>query len=136
MMRQLLGWSALCGGVGVALMQSDRPLIFHFGGMTLAWAVINALIALFALRGVSKKARQNADTPTVLGWARHLHKLLWINFGLDILYIAVGVGLARWNISNPMLVGFGWAVVIQGAFLLLFDGWHGWRVGKQFITSP
>ncbi|MFQ3611583.1 MAG: hypothetical protein SNJ72_08830 [Fimbriimonadales bacterium] len=136
MMRQLLGWAAVSAGIGVGLMQSQRALVFHFGGMTLAWALINALIALFALRGVRQKASQNADATTVQGWVRHLHKLLWLNFGLDVLYIAIGVGLVRWDTSNPMLVGFGWAVIVQGAFLLLFDGWHGWRVGKRFITQP
>ncbi len=135
-MKRLLGWSALSAGVGLGLMQSQRAVVFHFGGMTLAWATVNALIALFALRGVAKKARQNADDPTVLSGVHHLYKLLWLNFGLDTLYIAVGIWLARWGMDDPMLVGFGWAVVVQGAFLLIFDGWHGWRLGKQFITRP
>jgi hypothetical protein len=29
-----------------------------------------------------------------------------------------------------MLHGFGWAVVVQGAFLLMFDAWHGWRLPR------
>ncbi len=134
-MYQLLAWAGLCGGVGVAMMLSTREAIRAFGGMTLAWAVVNALIALFALRGVRHKARQSADAETMRGWARQLYRLLWINFGLDILYIAVGVALARWDVANRMLVGFGWAVVVQGAFLLLFDGWHGWRVRRRFLAS-
>jgi len=101
-----------------------------FGGMTVAWAVINALIALFALRGVRRKAQQNADAPTQQGWMRQLVRLLWVNAALDGVYIAVGVGLTLWDPANRMLHGFGWAVIVQGAFLLVFDAWHGWRLPR------
>ena len=49
---------------------------------------------------------------------------------LDGVYIAVGVGLTQWDPANRMLHGFGWAVVVQGAFLLMFDAWHGWRLPR------
>lgn len=108
--------------------------------MTVAWAVINALIAALALRGIRHKARQSADSETVRGWQRQLVRLLWINATLDVVYILVGVGLILWDPANRMLNGFGWAVVVQGAFLLLFDGWHGLRlphcVAIESTTNP
>jgi polyferredoxin len=130
MMRQLLFWAALSFGAGLPMMLSTREWVRAFGGMTVAWAVINALIALFALRGVRRKAQQNADAPTQQGWMRQLVRLLWVNAALDGVYIAVGVGLTLWDPANRMLHGFGWAVIVQGAFLLVFDAWHGWRLPR------
>ena len=49
-------------------------------------------------------------------------RLLLINAGLDLLYIATGVVLStrRDNLAR----GFGPAIIIQGIFLLVFDlGW-------------
>lgn len=128
MMYQLLFWAGLSLGVGLPMTLSTREWVRAFGGMTAAWAAVNALIALLALRGVRKKAQQNADAATIEGWVRQLLRLLWINVALDALYIAVGVGLIVAVPENRMLNGFGWAIVVQGAFLLLFDAWHGMRL--------
>ncbi|MBA4062426.1 MAG: hypothetical protein C0501_01725 [Isosphaera sp.] len=51
--------------------------------------------------------------------------LLRINSGLDVLYVAAGVVLlAR---GTPRMTGFGWAVVVQGVFLLVLDVTFWWR---------
>lgn len=135
MMYQLLFWAGLCLGVGLSMMLSTREWVRSFGGMTAAWAAVNLLIALFALRGVRRKAKQSADVATVQQWARQLVRLLWINVGLDCIYILAGAGLIVWEPTNRMLNGFGWAVVIQGAFLLVFDAWHGVKVGKMQVAG-
>jgi hypothetical protein len=49
----------------------------------------------------------------------------------DVVYVLVGVGLIWWDPANRMLNGFGWAVIIQGAFLLVFDTWHAVRLPRQ-----
>lgn len=131
MMYQLLFWAGLSLGVAIPMILSTREWVRSFGGMTTAWAVINALIALFALRGVYKKAQQPADAETTQGWMRQLVRLLWMNAALDVVYVLIGVGLIMWDPANRMLNGFGWAVVIQGAFLLIFDAYHGWRLPKR-----
>lgn len=135
MMYQLLFWAGLCLGVGLSMVFSTREWVRSFGGMTAAWAIVNLLIALFALRGVRRKAKQAADAATVQQWARQLVRLLWINVGLDGVYILAGVGLIMWEPTNRMLNGFGWAIVVQGAFLLVFDAWHGLRVGRMRATG-
>ena len=59
-----------------------------------------------------------------------LLRLLWLNVAPDVVYIAVGVGLTLWEPTDRMLHGFGWAVIVQGEFLLGFDAWHGWRLPR------
>lgn len=131
MMYQLLFWAGLSLGAAAPMLLSTREWVRSFGGMTAAWAVINALIAIFALRGVQKKAQQNADADTVRGWMRQLARLLWVNAALDVGYVLVGVGLILWEPANRMLNAFGWAVVIQGAFLLIFDAYHGRKLPQR-----
>jgi type IV secretory pathway VirB6-like protein len=64
----------------------------------------------------------------IIGWANlltrtvdpdFLRQVLSINSGLDVGYIVAGIVLA--TSSQPLLKGFGWAVVVQGLFLLIFD---------------
>ncbi len=130
-MYQLLFWAGLSFGVALPMLFSAREWVRSFGGMTAAWAIVNALIALFALRGVRRKKAQNADEATTRKWMRQLVRLLWINAGLDVLYLIVGAGLILWNPTNRMLNAFGWAIVIQGAFLLVFDAWHAVRLPRR-----
>ncbi len=130
MMAQLLFWAGVSLGVGVPMLFSSGEWVRAFGGMTVAWALVNALIAIASLFSVRRKARQNARVETIAGWMRHLLRLLWINAGLDVVYVLVGVGLIRWEPTNPMVNGFGWAVILQGAFLLLFDTWHAVRLPR------
>jgi len=53
---------------------------------------------------------------------------LRFNTGLDVLYVVVaGFLLSR---KKPMLRGFGLGVLVQGAFLLLFDGYFWWKCAQ------
>ncbi len=81
--------------------------------MTGVWALVNAAIAYGGWLG----AEPNPAS---------LRQLLWINAGLDILYMAVGLGL--WMRPRPMLKGFGFAIAIQGLFLFLFDLFHALQI--------
>jgi hypothetical protein len=56
----------------------------------------------------------------------NLRQLLWINAGLDTLYVAVGWAL--WARLNPMYKGFGLAIMLQGFFLLAFDVFHALQI--------
>jgi hypothetical protein len=53
---------------------------------------------------------------------------LRFNTGLDVLYVGVtGLLLSR---KKPMLRGFGLGVLVQGSFLLVFDGYFWWKCGQ------
>ncbi|MBN2006671.1 MAG: hypothetical protein JXA21_25180 [Anaerolineae bacterium] len=60
-------------------------------------------------------------------------RLLWINTGLDVIYVTVGLILAYGGPSKetnpaPRRRGSGWGVVLQGAALFLFDLMHALRL--------
>ena len=107
---RLLTWSLPWVGAGVAgLWFADGERARGFWGMSAAWGLVNAGIAYAGLLGAE---------PEVGG----LRTVLLVNAGLDVLYIAGGAYL----LSRPEETsrGAGWAVIVQGAFLLIFDLVH------------
>jgi sulfite exporter TauE/SafE len=91
------------------------PLLRHFAIQTAAWGAINLAIVLWAQRGL--KLRDYAG-------ARQLDRILWLNLGLDVGYIAVGITLAvaGWVLGRRLgAVGAGIGIVVQGAVLFLLD---------------
>jgi hypothetical protein len=122
-LARLLVWalaSILSGTSLLALVVARRaagplPLLRHFALQTAAWGVINLAIALWAQRGL--KLRDHAG-------ARSLDRILWLNLGLDVGYIGVGITLAvaGWVLGRRLgAVGAGLGVVVQGVALFLLD---------------
>ena len=77
-----------------------------FWSMTLLWIAIDLAIVVWAL-----------VDPVVD--PDEFRRLLLVNGGLDVVYLVVGVVLVRR--PEPLPRGFGIAVLVQGAFLLVFD---------------
>lgn len=126
--RRLLGWSALSVLAGVALVMRGDALWQSFGIQAIAWGLIDAGVAL---AGVVAKRARSAEQQRV--WLR---RVLWINAGLDVIYIAVGAGVVAWGAGDPAWAGHGWGVIVQGAFLLVFDAWHAWRMPAEMALPP
>jgi|LauGreDrversion4_2_1035121.scaffolds.fasta_scaffold188997_2 hypothetical protein len=110
--------SILGGTVLLAVLTARRleaPLLKHFAIQTGAWGAVNALIALWAWRGLAM--RDFAGTQKLLN-------ILWLNTGLDVGYAAVGLTLVivgwRWE-RRLGAVGAGLGVVLQGLALALLD---------------
>jgi hypothetical protein len=109
----ILGGTALMAWLMVR--QVAAPLLRHFAIQTAAWGAVNALIALWAWRGLTM--RDFAGTQKLLN-------ILWLNTGLDVGYAAVGLTLVivgwRWE-RRLGAVGAGLGVVLQGLALALLD---------------
>lgn len=114
-------WAAISVVGGTALLamlqvrRLEAPLLKHFAIQTAAWGAVNALIALWAWRGLVM--RDFAGTQKLLN-------ILWLNTGLDVGYAAVGLTLVivgwRWE-RRLGAVGAGLGVVVQGLALALLD---------------
>lgn len=122
-MGVLLGWSALNIGVGAAgYLMTDGPQRY-FHQMNAAWNVVNALIAGFGLRGALREDASSFDGLETLEEGRSFERILAINIGLNVAYMASGAfmwerGLRR---DDDRLQGYGPSLLVQGAFLLVFD---------------
>jgi hypothetical protein len=91
-----------------------------FHQMNVYWNVVNAGIAGATLLIRSKRLEGNA----VVRQQHRIEKIFLFNSGLDIAYITAGAYLQERSRRNnsQQLKGFGESLVLQGAFLLLFDG--------------
>lgn len=124
-MWTLGGWAAanfVVGGIGWA-RGSGSNMYFHQGNVL--WNTVNAGIA-----GVALYSLYNAD-PGSLGLFESikehygLEKTLLFNAGLDVGYMAAGFYLRERaktaTKKQDMLKGYGSALILQGAFLFVFD---------------
>ena len=104
--RALGRWAAGSLLVGGALAAVPRTR--GFGRQTAAWGAVDGVIAVV---GARRAARGRTTAPA------RLRRVLLVNAGLDVGYLAVGTALVR----HGRWRGDGWGVVVQGAFLLVLD---------------
>ena len=108
----LLG-SVLLATLAVRRLRS--PLLHHFAVQTAAGGAIDLAFVAFGWRGLRLRDYESAAS---------LDRFLWLNLGLDVGYVAVGVTLAltAWLLGRRLGgVGAGIGVVVQGLALLALD---------------
>lgn len=118
---KLSAWAALSVVAGTALVtvlrvrRATSPLLTHFAIQCIAWGVIDLAIVLWARQGLALRD---------LAGAVALDRFVWLNVGLDLGYVLVGLTLAltAWRLGRRLgLVGAGCGVVVQGLALTLLD---------------
>jgi hypothetical protein len=124
--RRLLRWAGISVIAGL-LMRGSGQFWKQMGGQFIAWGAIDALIAW----GGTIMARERVaklDNPGELAVrqqeSQQLSRILWINAGLDVLYMLAGKWLMGRDKGDGKMKGMGWGVLIQGAFLFFFDVIH------------
>ncbi len=138
--RRLLIWSVPSVLLGLFLLLLGDSFWQAFGIQAVAWGVIDALIALGG-RWQSGRHRTalgvTPDPDRLRKEGAKLKRVLWINSGLDLLYIAAGIVLALvLGRGNPNWLGHGWGVIVQGTFLLVFDLIHAQSVPPTSLSAP
>lgn len=124
--QRLLLWSALSMAGGALLWRRGGPFWRGFGIQAVGWGAIDALIAASGLRPGQQ------PSPEPVRAARKLRRLLWFNAALDVGYMAGGAWLARSKgRTDAQWRGQGWGIVVQGAFLFVFDVVHALRVPRD-----
>lgn len=130
-MRVLGGWAVanlLASGIGTT--QTDGSA-HYFHQMNVGWGAVNLALAGASYLGTRRAARQPA--PDRAGSVRaqlRTENLYLLNAGLDVAYLATGVYLLEKS-RNPTAPGasarwrgYGQSLLVQGGFLLLFDGFQ------------
>jgi len=110
---------------------------WYFALMNICWASINFGIVLWIFNHVFYQQFTKGDTFQRYTVQRHVEKMLLLNIGLDTAYIFAGLYLHALSrvpeMSYPDLwLGFGWSVIIQGAFLLCHDNIFHYLHRKNF----
>ncbi len=124
--NRLLVWSILSLLSGLYIWFATNEFGRGFGIQLVAWGAVDAAIVIVGAR-TSARRKSTADPKNE---ALFIRKVLWINFGLDVLYILGGFWIIQ-TYSESFWQGTGWGIVLQGAFLFLFDLIHALRVPTE-----
>lgn len=107
-----VGWASSNGG-------SNK----YFYQMNTLWGVVNTGIAVLGLTTAKKGLSKQLTAAENVTAQQKIEKTFLINGGLDFVYIGTGIALNSRGSSrsNDQLKGYGTSLIMQGAFLLLFD---------------
>ena len=123
--RRLTAWGVSSVSVGAVLWgvgaARGSRLLVGVGRQSVAWGAIDTLIA-----AVGSATNQRPVTD-VAGTTRSLRRLLLVNTGLDVGYLAVAGLMAR----RPALRGDALGVAVQALALLAIDVGHARRLGRR-----
>ncbi len=124
--KRLLLWSILSLLFGLYVWFATNDFGRGFGIQAVVWGAVDGLIVIIGQ--VTAARRKSTTDPT--READVIRRILWVNFGLDLFYILGGVWLL-FSWQGDFWQGTGWGIVLQGAFLFLFDLFHALSVPKE-----
>lgn len=120
-------WAA--GNIGLSgaryFATEGREKYFH--QMNVGWGVINLALAGSALLATRHPNLTPNDRASTVRSQLRTEKLYLLNAGLDVAYVTAGFYLkerarSRAGENKSRLTGYGQSLLLQGGFLLAFDG--------------
>jgi hypothetical protein len=134
----LLAWGAGNTAAGIPMLFSPDAFVRQFGLQTLIWGAIDAALALAGRHSAQQKAtryeRGELDNYAGLREARQLRRILLMNAGLDVGYILGGTWIMHAFPDRRDRCGVGLGIVVQGVFLLIYDGLFAWDLNRRWLT--
>jgi hypothetical protein len=124
-MATLGGWGTGNLLVSGLLMHRHRREERHFHLMNMGWGGVNLLIAGLGYRHSWRTPREAGSWDQVWKQQSDLQQVLALNTGLDLAYMAGGWWMQERGRhpgrEDERMRGFGKSLILQGAFLFVFD---------------
>lgn len=123
-MKILGGWALANMAIGSVSYFNSTGKKKYFNQMNVMWNVVNLGLATAGYFGAKADLNQQLTLAQSLNDQQKIEKILLLNAGLDVGYMATGLFLNERgkNKSSERLKGYGQSLLLQGAFLLIFDG--------------
>jgi hypothetical protein len=124
-MQVLGGWGILNLGTGaIGWGNSTTPEARYFFQMNTIWGGVNFGVALLSYGSLQKDRKKHLTAAESLREQERIEKIFLINGCLDVAYIGTGLYLkiAGDSRNSPIMKGYGESILLQGGFLLIFDG--------------
>ncbi|WP_426667937.1 DUF6992 family protein [Mucilaginibacter sp. McL0603] len=124
-MEVLGGWGILNLGTGaIGWANSTNLESRYFFEMNTIWGAADFGVALIGYGGLQKQRKKTFTAAETLEEQKRIEKIFFINGILDVAYIGTGLYLKLEGDSrnSPIMKGYGESILIQGGFLLIFDG--------------
>ena len=98
----------------------------YFHQMNFNWNIVNGAIAGLGYWSVCRRKKKFWNFSSLEKDKKKLTTSLAVNMGLDVVYIVSGILLNRAGHNSPLnselKIGYGNSLMLQGGFLLVFDG--------------
>lgn len=124
-MYVLGSWALLNIATGAYGMTNQTGSSKYFYQMNLFWNTVNLGIAGYALVSAHLNNPALLSPQQMVDKHMTLEKVLLINAGLDVLYLASGafmISKSKSSTKRPdLLKGYGQSLLLQGGFLFVFD---------------
>jgi hypothetical protein len=124
-MEILGGWGLVNAGIsGPTWVNSTSPETRYFFQMNTIWGATDFLAGLFSYTGLQNSKNKPLSAAETLRQQQKIEKIFFINGCLDVVYIGTGayLKLAGDSRNSPIMKGYGGSILLQGGFLLIFDG--------------
>ncbi len=138
----LLGlWSIVCllGSTG-GLIWLGSGQLYYFLMMSFVWGAINFAIMLGIFYHAFFRKFRQGDSFERLEIHSHVQGMMFLNIGIDSAYIFVGCWLREHSFRcgveyAELWAGFGWAIIVQGIFLMVQDSCFARLHHRNFIKA-
>ncbi len=122
-MKILGGWALANMAIGSVAYFKTTGKNKYFNQMNVFWNIANLGLATAGYFGAKADLNQQLSLATSVHDQHKIEKILLLNAGLDVGYMATGLFLnERGKMkSSDRLKGYGNSLLLQGAFLLIFD---------------
>lgn len=119
----LAWWCFLHLIIGIPMLLWSAGWLWYFATMNISWALINLWIVFKLYDHIYHRRFRKGNVYRRFQIQQHVEKMLALNIGLDISYCLAGLYMSTWMGEGPsgMWVGFGYAVLLQGGYLLIHD---------------
>jgi hypothetical protein len=124
-MEVLGGWAIANIGVGaIGWNTAGSNEARYFYQMNILWNTVNFGAALIGYTGTQNNKNKKLTAAETLKQQQKIERTFLINGGLDVAYLGTGLYLKLTGDSrnSPIRKGYGSAILLQGTFLLIFDG--------------
>ena len=124
-MAVLGSWGVANLGVGAIGWSSSRSNESrYFYQMNTIWGSANFVTALIGYTGLQNNKKKHLTAAETLKEQEKIEKIFLVNGAFDIAYIGTGLylKLAGDSRNSPIMKGYGESILLQGGFLLIFDG--------------
>ena len=107
------------------LAPSERGSAYYFQQMSVFWNVVNLGLAASGLYGAYTENPAGMSLFESIDKQSSIERILLLNVGLDCAYIAAGAWMLERSTNkqdaSSLWKGYGQSLLVQGAFLLVFD---------------
>ncbi len=124
-MQVLGGWGIANLGTGaIGWANATTPEARYFFQMNTIWGGVNFGVALLNYGSLQKDRKKHLTAAESLKEQERIEKIFLINGCLDVAYLGTGLYLkiAGDSRNSPIMKGYGESILLQGGFLLIFDG--------------